>query len=166
MIDIGFIDITLQPTNPDLSATVTEIVIQAGEQRLPPLEVFIPGVQGPRGIPGPVGATLEVTAQEFLPAYSIVLGSGYVADSSVKTDVNKSVGMVLDNIDALKAAPITTMGPIINPLWSWTGAGQKVYLNGTGLSQTAPTSGFVQAVGVTLSSTSLFLNLQDGIIIN
>ena len=59
---------------------------------------------------------------------------------------------------------VVGFGKITNPLWAWT-VGDRIFLNGTSLSTTAPSSGFIQIIGVAIASDTIDIKLAQSILL-
>jgi hypothetical protein len=55
-------------------------------------------------------------------------------------------------------------GDITNPGWAWT-SGDIIFLNGTSLSTVAPSSGFVQRIGIAKTSQTIVVGLGDPVLL-
>lgn len=146
--------ITVVPNNPAIAVAVAspEVAI-----------LVVPGLPGPPGSGGGGGSsdldTADIVATEDIPALKFVTAGGQVADSSNLAHFNHVVGISMEAVLSTFVATLATEGEVTDPSWNWT-ANQKLFLNGTTLSTTPPTSGFSQYVGITRNSHTVFIRLQ------
>lgn len=106
----------------------------------------------------------EITVTADIPAFVAVTITGARADSANLGHFGKVVGVAANDILGGFSGKIELSGFIENPAWTWT-PGSEVYLNGTGLSHTAPSTGFVQQIGIAKSATVLFVDIKEPILI-
>jgi hypothetical protein len=125
------------------------------------------GESGPQGVSGGGGggATVEIVSVEPVAKYSPVCSDGRVADSNDLSSLGRVAGVSADEA----AGPgfpfkVQVVGEISNEAWSWS-AGDIVYLNGTGLSTSAPASGFIQRIGAAKNSSTIVINLSDPVLL-
>jgi hypothetical protein len=104
----------------------------------------------------------EIAAAEDIPAFSLVTAGGEIADSSNMAHFNHVIGITLEAVLTGFIAFLVTEGEVTNPLWSWA-PNIKLFLNGTNLSLTPPSSGFSQLVGVSRNSETVFIRPQKAI---
>ena len=125
------------------------------------------GVVGTQGIPG-MQQYLTVLAGENLGGNRVVYiadGRAFYADSDNLTCSNASVGItngaaVLDDI-----INIQTSGYMQEPSWQWS-TNLPLFLGVNGLmTQTMPTTGFSQIIGIVTSSTEIIIQIQPSIIL-
>lgn len=134
----------------------------------------IPGIQGPRGLQGPPGgATLEYTAGVAVGGHRAVIldGSGQLAYASAAdmSHAGRIIGITVAAADAAAQCQVQNFDRLDEPSWNWD-TSMPVYLGIDGLlTQQAPTqpdSKFSMVVGFPISSTSLFVNLREPIILS
>lgn len=125
------------------------------------------GVVGTQGIPG-MQQYLTVLAGENLGGNRVVYiadGRAFYADSDNLTCSNASVGItngaaVLDDI-----INIQTSGYMQEPSWKWS-TNLPLFLGVNGLlTQTMPTTGFSQIIGIVTSSIEIIIQIQPSIIL-
>lgn len=146
--------------------TVTQIddVLSVGiteEIDLITVEVSEVGIKGDKGV---AGNTTTITVSENIAAYELVNSDGSKADSSVVGKRDWLIGVANAAINSGFAGTVTLIGDIINTSWNWT-AGNIVYLNGTSLSTTPPTTGFVQMIGTAKDNHTLEIKISQSILI-
>lgn len=171
---------------PDIAVVTTEVstpvviespsidVVTIGDEdhivdQVRDIQIVTVGEVGPQGSQGdPGGATgVTKTAGVSLSGHrAVVLNSSseaIYADSSVLTHRDKVLGITTGAASAGADATILTYGELVEPSWAWT-LDEPVFLGLNGLlTQTVPTSGFVQRVGFPTSATSLFIDIDDAI---
>ena len=125
------------------------------------------GVVGTQGIPG-MQQYLTVLAGENLGGNRVVYiadGRAFYADSDNLTCSNASVGItngasVLDDI-----INIQTSGYMQEPSWQWS-TNLPLFLGVNGLlTQTMPSTGFSQIIGIVTSSIEIIIQIQPSIIL-
>jgi len=123
---------------------------------------FTPPSGGGGGVGG--GDNAEIIATEDLAALCFVTASGKTANSNNTQHFNHVVGILMAAVLTGFPADVIVEGEVSDPSWNWT-ANQKLWLNGTSLSTSPPTSGFSQLVGITITSQTVFIRLQVPILI-
>lgn len=120
-----------------------------------------------QGLPGPagIGTVIYATGDQAIGGHRVVkataTGVDY-ADSSNSSDQGKVVGITASAFAAGDLVKVYTAGEIIESTWTWTPG--PVYLGTNGLlTQTVPTSGFVQQVGVAHEPTKLVVQILSSI---
>jgi hypothetical protein len=108
--------------------------------------------------------TADINATENIPAFSLVTANGKIADSSNTTHFNHVVG--LSKVAVLNGfvVTVTVEGEVTNPSWSWTN-NDKIYLNGTSLSTTAPLTGFNQFIAIARNNNTIYVRLQQPVLL-
>jgi hypothetical protein len=84
---------------------------------------------------------------------------GQKVDSSNTSFYGHIIGLTAGSGTAGFAYDLVLYGELTNPAWSWT-PNQLLYLNGSLLSATPPTSGFVQQLAVAKTSDTVFVSPQ------
>lgn len=107
---------------------------------------------------------IPIIATEDLPAFSVITDTGKVADSTNPFYKNIIIGIVPETILDRFSGKVIIMGQIINPLWAWT-RGDILYLNGTTISKTPPTTGFRVMIGQALSATEVDVKITESILL-
>jgi len=108
--------------------------------------------------------TISVPAVEEITAYTVVTATGVMADSADVTHRNIIAGIASESFIAGISGAVVTSGYIVNTGWSWT-KGDVIYLNGTSLSVTPPTTGFRVVIGTALSATELCVKISESILL-
>lgn len=108
--------------------------------------------------------TIEVLAAESISLYSVVTTNGYNANSSTSAHNGRIAGISITSTGSGFMAEVIPQGEVENVGWSWS-AGEQIFLNGTNLSTTAPTSGFRVIIGSALSSTKLLVAISECILL-
>ena len=121
--------------------------------------------QGPPGPPGP-SASLQLPAGATVSAdtaVAVVNGQVYPASSGDLAQFGNVVGIASNGGAAGTLITILQAGEISLSSWNFT-LGQAVFVGTTGpVTQTPPTSGFVQQVGIPTSSTSMAISIEQPI---
>jgi len=107
---------------------------------------------------------VSYNATTTISKYQPVTSDGLVADSTNITTRNKLIGLSNTNTNSGFVGQATGFGEITDGSWSWT-IGDKIFLNSTSLSTTAPSTGYVQRIGTAVSSTSINVNIQQSILL-
>ena len=108
--------------------------------------------------------TQVITVTATISQGQVVNSDGSKGDSTATTKRNKAIGIADANITSGFSGNIITDGVITYGSWSWT-AGDILYLNGTSLSTTAPSTGFVQKIGRAISSTKVEVEIGEAILL-
>lgn len=107
---------------------------------------------------------LEFLAAEAIPPFSLATAQGNIADSNNFAHYNKVIGMV----DV--AVPNGTIGyakddsEVTNLSWAWS-PGSKLFLNGTTLSVTPPTTGFSQLIAVARTPQIIIMKMAQAVLL-
>jgi hypothetical protein len=113
---------------------------------------------------GEAAVTITMAAVDMLPQYSVATVTGKLGDSSSLAFYGKVIGVAQTTISPGFSGEIQVFGLIVNPLWTWT-PGAAVFLNGSSLSQTAPSAGFLQQIGIAKNSQTLFIDVTAPILL-
>lgn len=108
--------------------------------------------------------SVSIVAQDILHAYDPVTVIGKLADSGNNACYGKVIGLMANDLGIGFSGDVIVDGLLTNPAWSWT-PGSPIYLNGTSLSQTAPSTGFSQEIGISKTSTTIYVNLSAAILL-
>ena len=111
-----------------------------------------------------ISSYLTVNANENISAYSVVTADGYIANSATVNQRNRIVGINPTAISNGFAGDVVAGGKITNAAWSWT-PGDKIFLNGTSLSTTAPSTGFVQMLGIANKSDTIEIQIKQAVLL-
>jgi hypothetical protein len=134
----------------------------------------IPGIQGDRGLPGPPGGSaLEYTAGSAIGGHRVVIlnGDGQLTYASANdlTNIGRVIGITTMAADVGATCQVQNFDRLDEPSWNWDTT-QSVYLGVDGLltqqTPTLPDAKFSMVVGFPISSTSLFVNLREPIILS
>ena len=124
-------------------------------------------LQGPPG-PAGSGTTLSAIAAQTISAntaVALVNGQLVPAQSGTPSQAGNVIGVAINGGQAGASIDIQQSGEMSLSSWTWT-MGLPVFVGPNGpLTQTPPTSGFSQVVGVPLSATSISIGLQPPILI-
>lgn len=143
------------------------IVSQGGKQGLP-------GATGEQGKPGaPGGTVVEYAASGPLSGHCAVLfnADGQLAYASAAdlSHIGRIVGITVNAADAGELAQVQNSDQLAEPGWTWD-VTKPVYLGVDGaLTQQVPAlpaCKFLMVVGYPISSTSLFVNMREPIILS
>lgn len=134
----------------------------------------LPGIAGPRGLPGPPGgATLEYIAATAIGGHRVVMlnaaGQLIYASAVDLTCLGRVIGITVNAADASMPCQVQNFDQLDEPGWTWD-VSKPVYLGLDGLlTQTPPAlpgAKFSMVVGFPISSTALFVNLREPIILS
>lgn len=107
----------------------------------------------------------QITAAENLGGHRVVTVEGYYASKDTASDKFKVLGITTGAVSIGATATVTTYGTVTESSWNWT-VGSPVFLSTNGqLTQTAPTSGFRTIIGVPLTTTSMFIDISEPLIL-
>ena len=98
---------------------------------------------------------IQVVVQQDTPAYSIVTSTGLIANSGNLAHYGRVVGMT--EIGVLNGTVVNVIDDldVTNNAWAWS-PGTYLYLNGSTISATPPSSGFSQRVA-TASNANIII---------
>ncbi len=137
----------------------TNITVENQESVIEIIEVHDLGPQGPPGEGGDGTVLVQVVAAEDIPAYHFVTSDGSIANSNNTSESNNVVGITRDPVSTGFVANLVAGGEITNPSWNWT-VNSKLFLNGTSISITPPSTGFIQLLGVARNSHTIIIRLD------
>lgn len=123
------------------------------------------GIQGPIGISGTEGSSsVSLISPNTLGSNRAVTASIDYASSSDLTTVSKTIGFTQGSVVSGNLVTIVLSGPLDG--FSGFTINLPVYLSTLGtVTQTVPTSGYIQKVGVALTTTKLLINLDPPILL-
>jgi hypothetical protein len=105
---------------------------------------------------------VDVLAVDDLPKFIIATADGKIANSSDITQMGKVLGIVWVAAHPGFMSRVRILGQIENTAWSWA-PGAILYLNGTSISATAPTTGFSVKIGYASAPTKIIIELGEQI---
>jgi hypothetical protein len=87
------------------------------------------------------------------------------AENTDLADAERVLGMTVGAVNTGDIAQVIRSGVVVEPTWNWT-LGQPIFLSTTGLlTQTPPAAGFVLQVAFPISSTSVFIDIKQALIL-
>jgi hypothetical protein len=105
--------------------------------------------------------TTATTISQYV-AVTTHAGLPIIADPTVPTSA--AIGIAANGATTGNTLSVQCTGEIVNPGWNWI-SGQPIFVGPGGvLTQTAPTTGFIQVVGYAVSSTAMLIDVQDLIV--
>lgn len=109
-------------------------------------------------------SAISYIAQDNITIYAVVTSDGFIANSATTSQRNKIIGIA--NVATLIGFSGTAVGigTITNAAWTWV-VGDKIYLNGTSLSTTAPITGFIQFIGTATAADTIDVKLGQSILL-
>jgi len=108
--------------------------------------------------------TLDVQVAQDTPAYSLVTANGLLADSANIAHYGKVIGMTPIFVANGQIAQLLDDDEVTNGAWAWS-PGTKLFLNGTVISATPPSSGFSQMVAVARNANIIIVKLGPPILL-
>lgn len=115
------------------------------------------------------GPAIELPAAVSLGGHRVVAsvsGSPIYADSSNNNLIGLVIGITARAVSAGQVALIQVYGPMSEVSWNWT-PDSPLFVGADGaLTQSAPTSGWVQEVARAISATRIMIDLQPPILLN
>ena len=108
--------------------------------------------------------TITVTAAEYLAAFKVVTFTGEIADSNNISQYGEVAGIILTATSTGTIGRVVTEGEIISSTWAWA-PGDTLYLNGTSLSTTPPTSGFNVVVAEAMEATKVYVDISESVLL-
>ncbi|WP_075322577.1 hypothetical protein [Acidithiobacillus albertensis] len=148
--------VTVTATGATIAAVepVTSAVVSGAEQ----------GPPGPAGSVKAVQATAAVTISANT-AIALVNGQAVPAQSGDATQAGNVIGIAQNGGLSGTLIDIQQLGEMSLSSWNWV-LGNLIFVGPNGpLTQTPPTSGFSQIVGVPISATSMSIGLQAPVLI-
>jgi hypothetical protein len=123
-------------------------------------DVVVSGGGSVMSLDSGIGIKQTITVTENISQGNVVNSDGSKADSSVVGKRNKAIGIANAAISSGFSGVVITEGAITYGSWGWT-AGDIIFLNGTSLSTTAPSSGFIQIIGKAISATTIEVKISQ-----
>lgn len=170
--------VMLEPQGSDaiLEVPIEHLLHEVGQDNtlLEPMQELVllteaqQGPPGPAGIPGPAGGqvlqrTAGMDTSALLVVYEDLFGAVWRADPDVEGDVLALLGVTVSAASAGQPINVQRMGYIDDSGWQWQPKG-RIFLDQEGrLTQQVPQTGYDVLIGVALSPTRIFLNIQDPI---
>jgi hypothetical protein len=128
---------------------------------------LVVGPQGPPGAPG-TASVLNLTTTVGIGQYrviAVVNGVVQYADNSLLGHLDMVVGVAANGASAGGTVSIQNGGTLVNAGWAFD-TSKPVFLGTSGmLTQTPPSTGFVQVIGVPISATQLLIQMQPPILL-
>lgn len=86
------------------------------------------------------------------------------ADHTNLTHAGRVIGLTLESATLGESIEVHSFGLVSEPSWNWDITQPSVFLSNAGqITQTPPTSGFINVIGHVASATQLFINIQSPI---
>lgn len=101
----------------------------------------------------------DYVAGASISSDSVVTSDGLIADNTNPAHKEKILGIANEARSAAQTGMAQVHGERINNSWAFT-PNAPVYLNGTYLSSTKPTTGFVLQIGIALSATKITVRFE------
>lgn len=149
---IGFVDLIAQGTGSGLDPTMYLKSDGANHWMLAHVPVGY----------DPAGST--VLAAVNLAAFDPVTINGNHADSTLLAPYGRVYGIITAATNTGFIGTVVIAGELTNPGWSWS-PNDKIFLNGTALSTTAPTTGFAQKIAVAKTATTIVIELGPPVLL-
>jgi hypothetical protein len=129
---------------------------------LPPT-IVQSGFQGPQGPPGLVGPSTMVTPATALGGNRVVTGIATYADNTDITTLGNAIGVTQTSTLANTPVTLTTSGELDG--FSNLVPNGSVYLSTLGtVTQILPSVGYIQKIGVAISTTKILLNFNPPLV--
>jgi hypothetical protein len=147
--------------NASLDASVSSPAsLQALTPRVAQLDLavrgFVPG-DAPEGLVALAGETLSGHRAVILSA----TGAAYYADKNTLSHIGRVYGITVNAALVGGQVQLVRVGNVTESGWNWT-PDVPVYLGANGvLTQVEPTIGFLQAIGIAVAPTTLFVSLHE-----
>lgn len=121
--------------------------------------IGLPGMQGQQG---ESGGTIQLIAGINLGGNRVVTGNSTYADNTELSTIGRAIGVTQGAAVAGDPVGVVLLGEL-DGFFGLT-VNEPVYLSVSGTTtQTLPTSGYIQRIGVAISTTKILLNLSDPI---
>jgi hypothetical protein len=102
---------------------------------------------------------VRVKCQEEVVGYCVMTNDGRRADSSNIEHFNRAAGVCTEHGHPGIAIHAVYYGIVSNSIWNWT-PNSEIFLNGTELSMTPPSTGWIQCIGHALDNETIFVDLK------
>lgn len=112
---------------------------------------------------GNLKTIVRVTATETIAKYDVVTTDGKVADSTNVLHKDKILGIAIEDIAIGVVGEVQISGELTEVTWAWTA--YSLFLNGTALSETVPTSGFLNYVALIKAPQIIVVNIEESILL-
>lgn len=143
-------------------------IIPAAPQIVLDLGIILRGPPGPPGPPAPFSG-ITMVASTNISIHTAVMpdGTGGVvyADQTDTLTIGRLMGIASNSATAGNDVVVIVSGEVDEPTWNWTPGEVYLSTNGT-LTQTSPTTGYLQVIGVALTPTRLSVGIQLPILLN
>ena len=123
--------------------------------------------QGPPGVDGEDGGSIDTTSGESLSSNRLVYveksdGKVYYADNTNTDHLHSVLGITQTAVGAEESVNVLYFGLKTNTGWAWNMTiDTSLYLSTNGLlTQTPPTTGFLMPVGFATTATTAFIRLD------
>ena len=158
--------------SPTIISTDTEtIVVSPSPGVVQIISSAVQGPPGPPGLPGTGGGgtsglvAVAGTTISANTAIALVNGQAVPAQSGDVSQAGNVVGISQNGGPAGTLIDIQQLGEMSLSSWNWV-LGNPIFVGPNGpLTQTPPTAGFSQIVGVPISATSISIGLQAPVLI-
>ena len=134
------------------------------------VELAVQGPPGPPGPIGPAGGTTIITRTTVAPigGHRVVIqeaaGTVSYADHTDPAHADMALGLTIEAADAGDEIQILVGGETIEPSWAWD-VTRPIYLGANGLmTQTPPTTGFLQQVAIPLAADRIYWLPQPAVL--
>ncbi len=148
----------------------TTVVIQNSPTTVsliaPVSSVIVSAVQGPAGVSGAFTPIIYVAGTNLSGGMGVILSNStaIAANSTTLAHAGKLIGITTGSALTGDSAVIQTSGEL-EGFFGLT-VNSKVYLQANGtITSTIPTTGFVQQVGIALTTTKVLINIQPSLIL-
>lgn len=118
--------------------------------------------RGPQGEPGAPGDVQSVECGEAISALrviAIINGEGFLANHDDTAHAGRVAGLTLTAANQGATTSVRMFGRVTDASWNWTAAELFVGLNGM-LTQTPPSTGFMQSIARVESPDTIFIALS------
>ena len=129
-------------------------------------QIYIAGGRGPTGATGPAGSSvLVVNCGEDIVVNRLVYMTGGLIYHADKDTYSKShaIGLSTQSVSSGGAVNVLTFGERFDGSFGYPSDGELFLGTNGALLTTAPTSGTLVLVGTITSSTSIIINIQQGL---
>lgn len=162
------IEITDSPTIVEVENTNSTVEVECVDTAIEVIQgsvdILCVGLQGPQGTPGAGGAqTIVYNAGEPISGHKVVrMDSGlvYIADSSNDAHLGQAIGISTNAASIGNPVTVQTIGEITDASLVFSTPGPVFVGTNGAVTQTAPSTGWIQRVGTALDSDSLLINFE------
>jgi hypothetical protein len=155
------VDVTATNTQSNVTCESSESVVVSAN---PTITVVTAAAQGPPGASATSDATEIIDAGETISALkpiAVVNGAGVVASNANANHSGFLAGISISSATTGNSFTNQTFGTLQDDSWNWNPAIPWIFVGNGVLTQTPPTSGWLQSIARVESSDTIFIQLGE-----